>query len=77
MTYLDRIAIAVNQGIHALFNGSPDETISAASFRWHLQDKRHWPRVFINLLFFWQKDHCYSAWHNEIERRHLPDFYRI
>lgn len=64
--------------------GQADEAISARALRCHIQglisDR---PMRAINLLFFWQRDssgqknHCYRAWRAEIERRQLPDHYRL
>lgn len=57
--------------------GMADEALSARAFRCHLQglvsDR---PMRAINLIFFWQENHCYLAWRSEIERRQLPDHYR-
>lgn len=64
--------------------GYADEAISARALRCHLQGHiSAWPMRLINLLFFWQMDdawrpnHCYRAWRAEIERRQLPDHYRL
>lgn len=64
--------------------GMADEAISARALRCHLQglisDR---PMRTINAIFFWQRDeagrlnHCYRAWRAEIERRQLPDHYRL
>lgn len=57
--------------------GMADEALSARAFRCHLQglisDR---PMRAINLVFFWQENHCYQAWRSEIDRRQLPDHYR-
>ena len=68
-----QIPIAVDQLINTFFGGWADETISSAAWR-----KRHdgngWAllRKTIDMLFFWQDNHCKTAYESEIERRHLP-----
>jgi len=76
MTYVRKVATALDQLVNALFNGWPDESISARAWRWHRDAQRNWPRALINMLFFWQRDHCYSAYDNECKRRHLAPEYR-
>ncbi len=57
--------------------GMADEAISARAFRCHLQNLiSDRPMRAINLLFFWQENHCYLAWRHELDRRQLPDHYR-
>lgn len=76
MHYGRKIAVALDQLINALLGGWPDESLSARAWRWHRDAKRDWPRALINKLFFWQRDHCYSAYDNECRRRHLAPEYR-
>lgn len=61
-----------------LGNGYPDETISAAM--WRLEQEGRWVgrilRPLIDLLFFFHKDHCENAFHNEIGNIQLPEKYR-
>lgn len=76
ISYPRRVAIAIDQLFNALIGGWPDESLSAHAWRWHREAKREWPRRLINLLFFFQRDHCYSAYDNECSRRHLPPEYR-
>lgn len=56
--------------------GKADETISARC--WRLR-KKNWrwsvARNTVDKLFFWQKDHCKSAYESELQRRHLPPEY--
>ncbi len=46
-----------------LFFGHPNESISGRSYRepWPLAHK------LINTIFFWQKDHCKSAYLNDVK----------
>jgi len=69
--YLARNAIALDQQVNALLGGSPDETLSARCHREDLAIKR-----LVNLLFFWQNDHCYQAYLSELYRKQLPKEYQ-
>ena len=77
MKYYKKVAIWLDQGINVIFfGGFPDESLSARAWRWHNEGKREWPRKLINKIFFWMKDHCYSAYQNEVMRRQYPPQYR-
>lgn len=68
-----QIPIAVDQFVNTLFGGWADETISSAAWR-----KRHegkgWAflRALIDTLFFWQADHCKTAYESERNRLQCP-----
>lgn len=49
-----------------------DETLSSHCWRWHLYGIRNWPCRLVNMLFWWQKNHCRSAYESEREGRQLP-----
>lgn len=49
-----------------------DETLSSRCWRWHLYGVRSWPCRLVNMLFWWQKNHCRSAYESEREGRQLP-----
>lgn len=76
MTYPHKVGLAFDQLLNALMGGMPDESVSAHAYRWHRDGKRSWPYRVINAMFFWQKDHCKSAYHCEQELRHFPPEYR-
>ena len=76
MTYPHKVGLALDQLLNALIGGMPDESISARAYRWHRDGRRSWPYKCINLLFFWMKDHCKSAYKCEQELRHMPPEYR-
>ena len=67
--YFREIIIAVDQLGNTILDGWADETISSRTYRtnddpfWKVMEK------IINILFFFQKDHCYNAYLNEIDRR--------
>lgn len=71
-----QILVAVDQLANTLLGGMADETLSARAWRHHLDGSRDWPRAIIDVLFFWQTDHCRSAYESEVERRQLPPEYR-
>lgn len=74
--YVINLLLAVDQLINALIGGYCDESLSARAYRWDVDGKRSWPKKIINMMFFWMRDHCYSAYHCEQELRHLPPEYR-
>lgn len=71
-----QILIAVDQLVNTFLGGMADETLSSRAYR-HAEIKkdRRWPMVIINALFFWQKDHCRTAYESEVERKQLPAGY--
>ena len=70
--YWFQLAVATDQWFNALFCGMADETLSARAHRLKIERNRKIPAMIINLLFFWQKDHCKEAYESEINRLHLP-----
>lgn len=71
-----QILVAVDQLANTMLGGMADETLSARAWRHHLDGSRDWPRSIIDALFFWQADHCRTAYESEVERRQLPPEYR-
>ena len=72
-----QVLLAVDQLANTVFNGMADETLSARAYRrQHANKFWKYGRKFIDLLFFWQKDHCHQAYLSEIERKHLPSDYQ-
>nr|WP_235961321.1 DNA helicase UvrD [Spirabiliibacterium mucosae] len=72
-----QVLIAIDQFFNALFGGMADETLSARAWRLRNTHKR-WrlSKEAIDRLFFFQPNHCYHAYMNEIERKQLPKDYR-
>ena len=77
---LEQILIAVDQLIHVTLSSITmptkkhyaDETMSSFAYRLYRdKGKKHWCK-FINMLFFFQEDHCKEAYESEVERNHLP-----
>lgn len=75
MSYLLRVAVGFDQLANAVRGGEPDETLSAAAHRRHLEGRSGW-RNLINALFFWQGDHCQEAYMSEKNRKQLPKEYQ-
>lgn len=67
-----QVMVAVDQLINTFLGGWADETLSARAWRHKLDGSRSWPAWVIDHLFFWQKDHCRTAWQSELDRAHLP-----
>lgn len=75
MAYLKQLLIGVDQLANTLLNGYADETLSARSYRLRGEGWHH-AYSLINGIFFWQVDHCKTAFLSELERRQLPAEYR-
>ena len=71
-----QVVVAIDQLANTLLGGMADETLSARAWRHHLDGSRDWPYKLIDTLFFWQKDHCHTAYESELKRRQLPVDYR-
>ena len=73
MNHPEQIAIAFDQLINTLFGGWADETLSCRAWR-QRQRKRRWAmaRRVIDGLFFWQENHCESAYLSEKNRLQCP-----
>jgi len=71
-----QVLIAIDQLANTIFNGYADETLSSRAYRRQHKNK-FWKygRIFIDALFFWQKEHCYKAYLSELNRKHLPKDY--
>lgn len=69
--YFHNLIICGSQVLNTIIGGHPDETISARS--WRKQNKIF---IFIiNTIFFWQKNHCRGAYHQEMIRKHQHNEY--
>lgn len=71
-SYCKNLLIAVDQLFSALIGYPCDETLSSLAYRWELDGKRKWVRILIDALFFFEKDHCKSAYESELGRSQLP-----
>ncbi len=71
-----QVLVALDQLANTLIGGFADETISARLWRHHLNGEYSWLMKLVNLLFFWQDNHCKEAYESEIYRQQYPKEYR-
>lgn len=65
--WLLRGAAWFSQGVNwFVLNGSHDQTVSARAYV--NRDQSRWRTAYrvINALFFWQADHCYTSWLEDV-----------
>lgn len=72
--YLKQILIAVDQFANTLLSGYADETLSSRAHRMREKGHRYWGWTAgaIDLLFFFDPDHCRVSYESERERMQLP-----
>jgi len=75
MSRAREVAIAIDQLANAICGGYADETISARCWRRRASRPYTILRPVIDGLFFWQRDHCRSAYESEVKRTQLPKEY--
>ena len=77
MTHPDgfQILVAIDQLINTLIGGFADETLSSRAHRRRLRGKGGVAWV-IDHIFFWQNEHCKTAYESELERAQLPVEFR-
>ena len=49
-----------------------DETMSARALRWENNGIRSWPRKLIDILFWWDDNHCEESYESEKKGTQLP-----
>lgn len=69
------VAIAFDQLVNAVLGGYADETMSARCWRLRAEQPYALLRIVIDGIFFWQLDHCKSAYESELKRSRLPAEY--
>ncbi len=71
---LDQLAFS----LITLGHSSPDETISAGL--WRMESQGKWAgklfRPVVDALFFFDQNHCLSAWQSERNKQQLPAIYK-
>lgn len=76
-TWIHRVLVALSQLFNTLLGGMPDETTSSRVHRLRVETNKPIYRFlewFINCLFFFELNHCYLAYSDEVNRRHVhPD----
>lgn len=69
---MKQVLIALDQLINALHGGWADETISSRAYRLRHRMPYRLYRFVIDLLFFWDADHCRQAYESERLRMQAP-----
>lgn len=69
---LFQTAVALDQPLSAVTGGWADETFSARWCRRRVNPKWNRAVKILNALFFWQRNHCETAYESEFNRRHMP-----
>ena len=72
--YHHKVAVAISQLFNALLGGMPDETFSSRVYRKRTVTRALRYRVLekmINMVFFYESDHCFLAYRDEITQRHV------
>lgn len=74
---LMQVAIAFDQLLNTLCGGWADETLSARLWR-NRYNSWWWDFWYktVNLLFFWQDNHCLESYQSEVNRKQLPAEYK-
>lgn len=72
--WIHRLVVAISQLINTIFGGMPDETVSSRVYREKYSTGGSFYcflELAINSFFFWEIDHCFLAWSDEVNRRHV------
>jgi len=75
--YVYQLAIAFDQTLNALLGGWADETLSARC--WRLRESHKLAKIgvtIIDILFFFDPNHCETSYESEKNRFHLAPEYR-
>lgn len=70
---IKQFLISLDQTVNTILGGWADETLSARA--WRNRNKTlfwRWTRYAIDMLFFWQPQHCYGAYVSEQQRVQSP-----
>lgn len=72
--YVKNIALALDQLFNAILRGSPDETLSSRAYRADISGKVFGKifRPLIDIIFFFDPQHCYTSYLSEVNRQQLP-----
>lgn len=78
MTHTDyfQVLVALDQLANTFLGGYADETLSSRAYRHKKDGSRSWPAWVIDHIFFWQDEHCKTAYESELERAQLPPEFR-
>jgi hypothetical protein len=73
-TYLYHFFVSFDYFCNCILRGLPHETLSSRAYRMEQKNQPYWKGLArcINLLFFWQANHCRGAYHADRARAPLP-----
>lgn len=66
----EQVITALDQLVNALTGGWADETLSARAWRRRVNKRFFAVYKVLNGIFFWQDNHCKTAYENEKLRKH-------
>lgn len=72
-----QVLVAIDQLANTLIGGYADETLSSRAYRHYKDGSRKLPYKIINVIFWWQDDHCKEAYESEMNRTQLPPEFRV
>lgn len=75
---MKQIFIALDQLANTILGGYADETLSARAWRTE-NDGKIFGKIFrpiIDIIFFWDPNHCYESYISEVTKRQFPREYR-
>lgn len=70
-----QVLVAIDQLLNTMIGGYADETLSSRAHRRRIRGKGGVAWV-IDHIFFWQDEHCKTAYESELERAQLPVEFR-
>ncbi|WP_424408111.1 DNA helicase UvrD [Pasteurella sp. PK-2025] len=79
--WLYNVIIAIDQLVNAILGGWADETLSSRAYRGAMlekQPRKRWRVIYrlIEALFFFEKNHCKTAYESELNRKQYPKEFR-
>ncbi|MFC1171156.1 DNA helicase UvrD [Pasteurella multocida] len=79
--WLYNVIIALDQLLNAILGGWADETLSSRAYRGavlRVNPRLKWRVIFklIECVFFFEKEHCKTAYESELKRRQYPDAFQ-
>lgn len=70
--YFKQILIGIDQLLNTIFKGYADETLSSRAYRDYKNGKRKWPKILLDTILWFDKNHCYESYMSEKLRRQFP-----
>lgn len=79
MSVLKNVLIGIDQTVNCCIKlsdgwGTPDEMLSARA--WRLREHHPYLLKTIDMIFFWDKNHCEECFSIELNRQQLPETYQ-